>query len=167
MALKIQRLPRGLNDLLSIFGGQTPQNLEETVRGSLELLQFYGLQQRQLLALNNAALAEGGNVQVTAAQWFVLFGATVTVVKTATATALRGAIFVNRSGSGAANSNLPVSAQEGGPFGATETGAVHMPWQPSFPWLCPPGTTIQGFLAILGTDATANVTIQAEVGVLG
>ena len=164
--MKIQRVPRGLNDLLSIIGGQTPTELETKTRLSLESIQLYGTTQLQFGFANNAALAEGGlGVQLTlsATNWTVLFGAHGTFVKTATATALRGAVTLTRRTA----APIVLFTQELGPFGATETGSALVGGLLPYPLICPPGTIVASLLSILGTDATANVSISAEFGVLG
>lgn len=164
MPLPIQRVPRGLSDVLSIFGGQTPQSLSDQIIGQLDLLQFYALQQRTALSAVNAAAAEGTGVTVALpAQWCLLLSAVVTVVKTATVTALRAELAVNR---GSPNGGV-YRSEALGPFGATETGNASVPFVPPAPLLCPPNTTIVGVASIIGTDATASVTVVAEFGVLG
>lgn len=165
MPFRIQRVPRGLNDLLNIFGGTTPTELEDRVQSSLELLQLYGLTQLQTASASDAALAEGGTVSLTmsATRWTVLFAAQVGITKTATMTALRGSILLNRS-LGVA---IQLKQEECGPFGATESGFIAVAHWCPYPVLCPPGSIVQGSLAILGTDATANVSVRAEFGVLG
>jgi len=167
---RIQRVPLGLLNLLNTWGGGTPAELEDRVRGTLDLTQLYALQQRRVLFTNNAALAEGGNVDVltneppgTGNQWAVLFGATFTAVKTATATALRGSIELRRSGG--ANS-IKLASEELGPFGATETGPCNVVFWAPYPIILVPPWTVFGTLSILGTDANANCTIVAEIGFL-
>lgn len=164
--MKIQRVPRGINELLSILGGESPTELEQKARLTLESLQFYGTTQLQFGFANNAALAEGGlGVQLTLhpTLWTVLFGAHGTFVKTATATALRGAVTLTRR----TQAPICLFTEELGPFGATETGSALVGGILPYPLLCPPGTIVAGLLSILGTDATANVSISAEFGVLG
>lgn len=165
MAFRIQRVPRGLNELLSIFGGQTPVEMENSVRATLELLQMYGLSQLQSLGTNNAATAEGVavSVQPSATQWTVLFTASTSIVKTATMTALTGTIAMRRTG----NADSLLRSEQLGPFGATETGVVAVAHVCPYPMLLPPGTLIIGRANIIGTDATANVTTFAEFGVVG
>lgn len=165
MAEKIQRVPRGLNELLTISGGATPRLLEEHVRSTLDLLQFYGMQQLQTSLGSNAAAAEGagagavlpGNV------WFVLYAMTGRVVKTATMTALRLSLNLNRN----TQQSLVLMSEQFAPFGATETGTATMGVRLPYPLLCPPGTTGSCLVDILGTDANCNLTCIAEFGVLG
>lgn len=164
MPLAIQRVPRGLSDVLSIFGGQSPVALSDLLVGQLELLQFFALQQRTVLTAQNAALAEGGAVSVALPnQWCLLLAASGAITKTGTMTAARLSVAVNR---GAPN-GPPVKSESMGPFGATETGLVDLTFIPPTPMVCPPGTTVAVGLNILGTDATANVFVVAEFGVLG
>lgn len=171
MPFRIQRVPQGLLNLLSIFGGTTPQELEDRVRASIDLTQFYGLQQIRFLQETNAALAEGSAVSVLSAasgtdglakQWCVLFHCTGIFQKTATATALRGAMQIARQ----SGNYTPVASEELGPFGATETGSTDVCFVPPYPMLLVPPWDIRAALRILGTDATAVVTSQALVGVL-
>ena len=163
MPEKIQRVPRGLNDLLALSGGQTPQLLADEVRPTLDLLQLYGLTQAQTLIATNAAAAEGATVGIllSATQWTVLFAICATVAKTATMTALEIGATLQRQGV-----QIPIVSRAGGPFGATETGAVHAPFFLPYPTLCPPGTVVGAVATIIGTDATASVTVRAEVGFL-
>ena len=164
--MKIQRVPRGLNELLSIVGGQTPIELEQRTRLTLESIQLYGAQQLQSGFANNAALAEGGNgvvLTLSATNWTVLFNAGAAIVKTATATALRASINLNRR----VQFGTVIAAEELGPFGATETGTCSFGVQLPYPLLCPPGTTVAVIVNVLGTDATANASVFAEFGVIG
>lgn len=165
MPFRIQRVPRGLSDLLSIFGGQSPTELEDRSRLTLESLQFYGTTQLQTAATTNAATAENTSVTVilSATRWTVLFAAHGTVVKTATMTALRADVTLNRG----TNFSPLLFSEELGPFGATETGnASFGGWLP-YPLVCPPGTQVLCTPRVLGTDATANVSVFAEYGTLG
>lgn len=162
----IQRVPRGLSNLLSLQSGRTPVALDNSIVGVLELLQFYGLTQNQTAQTQNAAAAEGTSVVVipSASAWTMLFGAWVQIVKTATMTALRGALSVQRSPS---NLLMRVNEAELGPFGATETGICTVPFFFPYPLLLPPGGSVVGSAAIIGTDATADVTVRCEFGLLG
>src|SRR5262245_53194925 len=124
--LPIQRVPRGLSNLLSIFGGRQPEGLSDELVGSLELLQFYALMQRTTLTAQDGALAEGGTVTVNlGANWVVLLSASAAVVKTATMTALELSVAVNRGPAGP-----PYASRNFAPFGATETGTVNLPFVP-------------------------------------
>lgn len=165
MPFKIQRVPRALNDLLSISGGGSPTELEDRVRGSLDFLQLYGATQLQSGFANNAALAEGGAGVVLTLHptaWTVLFSVGAAVVKTATATALRASLNLNRR----TQFGVVIAAAELGPFGATETGTCSFGALMPYPLLCPPGSNVATILNILGTDATANVSVFAEFGVI-
>lgn len=165
---RVQRAPGGLLDVLSIKGVDAlPQELSKEVRGVLELIQFYGLQQRQTLIAQNAAVAEatGVSIQPSVNSWSVLFGISMSISKTATMTALAATLLLNRSNT--APGAQPVAYQSFEPFGATETGVVALAWWAPYPVMLPPGSFVTGSLAILGTDVTANVVVTAEVGLLG
>lgn len=167
MPFRIQRVPRGLNELLSIFGGNTPNELEDRVRASLDVLQMYGIQQRQTFTASNAALAEATDVSNTpSTNWIVLFQASITITKTATMTALNASIGIRYNGNVNEEETLAASANLG-PFGATETGLVTLNYVAPYPRLLPPRTQFVGRMGILGTDATASVFIGANYGVLG
>jgi len=166
---KIQRVPQGLLNLLSIFGGGTPVELEDRVRSTIDLTQFYALQQRRVLLNTDPALAENGSVVVAAntdpltRSWAVLFGASMGVIKTATMTAARVSVEMARGGQ--ANS-ISLASGELSPFGATETGAAGVSFWAPYPILLVPPWSIFGRLQILGTDATANCTCVCEIGIL-
>jgi len=164
-SLEIQRFPVGLQELLSLKGGLTPLQLSPTAQPILDLLQMYGLLNRTVGFNTNAAAAEGTAVIITpsVSSWAVLFGATSSIVKTATMTAARAALTVTRA---PLSTGLVVASAECGPFGATETGVATVAWQCPYPWLLPPGSTIFATAQIIGTDATASVTVTAEYGLL-
>lgn len=166
MAFRIQRVPRGLNELLSVFGGQTPVELEERTRGTVELLQLYGLSQVQRQQALNAALAEGGvvTIDVPSNQCWVLYNVEVSVAKTATQTALALSLALGPLSNGITTvASWPTLS----PFGATETGTLALGWSAPYPRVLLGGWRLQTRLDILGTDATASVILSALVGVLG
>jgi hypothetical protein len=155
MPFKIQRVPRGLGQLLNLFGG------------TIDLLQFYGQTQLSYGQANNAALAEGGAIALNLAApntVCVLFNVWCAIVKTATMTALAASVELNR-GAGAAASIF--AENDLGPFGATATGLVIVGGMLPYPVLCSQTAAVNARLNILGTDANANVTIYAEYGILG
>lgn len=159
----IQRVPAGLLNLLSINGGMTPNLLGDQVQPTLDLLQHYGLTQLQTIS-SSANPAEGTSVGVilSSTSWSVLYGCSAEFTKTATMTALRGQISIVRGGM-----QQPLSSEELGPFGATETGqAVVAFWCP-YPILCPPGSQVSALPQILGTDASVATLVRAHFGLLG
>jgi hypothetical protein len=166
---KIQRVPRGLQNLLSTSGGNTPVDLEDRVQASLDLLQFYGATQLNS-AFDSAVIVEGGSVSMTLnttpasvpTPWVLLYALWATVLKTATMTAGAAAIELNRG----TTHNMLVAAKEVGPFGATESGNIVFGGLLPYPLLCPPGSVARTRLNILGTDANATCSIFAEFGVL-
>ena len=165
MTFKIQRVPLGLQNLLSTSGGETPRDLAKEIVGSIETLQLYGLSQLQTGIGTNAALAEGASVQVVlhASLWTVCYALQGSIVKTGTMTALRASLSLNRRLATSPN----VFAEELGPFGATETGGASFGGYLPYPIICPPGSFAQLFIGILGTDANCNASVLAEFGVLG
>lgn len=163
MAQKIQRQPGGLAELLLTFGGVTPNIIEDSVRATLEALQFYALGNRQVIS-GTGAPVEGGAIQIVTPQaWSVLFAAEANFVKTATLTALNVSLLIGRT---VAMDSVCVASKEYTQFGATVTGGSRLPFVPPYPWLLPPQTRILGIPDIIGTDATITLSVRAELGVL-
>jgi hypothetical protein len=161
--VEIQRFPAGLLELLSIKSGLTPLQLNATLQPVVDLVQFYGLNSRRVVTASNAACAEGAAVVLipSVTSWSVVFCIEAAVAKTATMTALRMGIMVRR---GSQSPPITYFADDLGPFGATETGSVTLSFVPAQPMLIPPNTTLIAIPQIIGTDATANVSVSAEVG---
>ena len=159
----IQRHPFGLLDALSIKGVSPPSNLGETVAPVLDLLQFYGLQQMQRRNAFNVALAEAASLTLTvpANEYWLLYDLGGSVVKTGTMTAFQCSV-----GYGPAGQNVGVLDFNGTPFGATETGTAIFGMPMPYPRLLLPTWEIVYRLNILGTDANANCSVAALVGVL-
>jgi hypothetical protein len=164
MTFGIRRAARGLQNVLNIYGGQTPGALLEEVRPTLDLLQLYGLNQIQVRQANNVALAEGGQVALVVpdSETWVLFGLVAVVVKTGTQTALR----VNVGIWDPQLFNHPLKSESMEPFGATETGTSYMAHHCPYPMIVLPKWSLRMQLDVLGTDANANCAISALVGVL-
>jgi len=163
--LPIQRVPRGLNTLLSTFGGLTPGALSEQVIATIDLLQFYGLSQWQTRSVQNAALAEAGGISIDVPlnETWVMYSAACLIAKTATMTSLRGVIQI-----GPDQGQLSaVAVQEFSPYGANEAGGARMVWVAPYPRVLPGGSRIQFVLDSLAGDANANCLLTASVGVLG
>lgn len=164
----IQRAPQGLLDLLSIKGVEhLPQELSTTLMPVIGAEQFYGSQQRTVLAQNNGALTEGTGLTIVPSPttWIVLFGMTITVVKTATMTALNMQLAIRLNSD--AFQELAVMDAECGPYGAAETGTKSVVWWAPYPITLPPNTMLLGRISILGADLNANTTLGAMVGMLG
>lgn len=163
MPFKVQRVPRGLSELLNLFGGETPRDLATEIHGSLETLQFYGTTQLQS-GFTSGVVVEGGSSGISLGNaWTVLFGVTGTIAKTATMTALRASLVLNRR----TQFDSLLFTEALGPFGATETGNANFGGRLPYPLICPPGTAVACRLDILGTDANATVSVFAEYGLLG
>jgi hypothetical protein len=162
-ALQIQRVPRALSDLLSIFGGQTPQMLSDENHGIVDLLQFYGLNQQQFLNATDAALAIGGNATLTVPsnQYWLLFGAHAVATIPAAATAIR--LNVN-AGNGSSFVALATDQLTAGVVAGQD---FRVPIVMPYPRLLLPNYSIRAQLEHLAGAATASVGITAQVGVLG
>lgn len=158
----IQRAPQGLLELLSAKGVENlPQDLLRELRPTVDLVQFYGNQQRTLLTASNAALAKGGTLSagVTTTP-VVLFGVNAQFAKTATLASIGAALFAS------------------GPFATVQLKSIYQTlvaaadgnWRIEFispyPMIFLAGTSF--FVSYdAGTDATANVVCSASIGNLG
>jgi hypothetical protein len=161
----IQRVPRGLQNLLNLFGPGTPPRLGQEVQPVLELLQYYGLQQRQQLVAQ-AAVASGGTVQANcpATSWSVLFTLAGSVVRTATITKMGLELYYLR---GQGSGQLAQSIIDPGLGTAAATIAnLTTAWSPGYPLLLPPGSALTAN-AYFAVDANATCTVVAEIGVFG
>lgn len=168
MPFKIQRVPRGLNDLLAIFGGATPQYLEDNARLVLDAWQLYGSTQLQQFSNSDAALAENSQITFTPSndRWTVVFSGAVIITQTGTMTAYHGSVSHGVGVGATIATATPIFSTQLDVFGATVTGTVRRPWVFPYPRLFPPGTRWFYNLDILGTDATANQSFQIVAGVL-
>lgn len=162
---EIQRVPAGLAKILNLFGGVAPNELAPQIMGVLDVLQCYGLAQRQVSVVSNAALAVAGSVSITpsSSAWSVVFAAAGDVIQTATMTAWALSVTVARDGV----NGVAVASRDGAPFGATTAGGRDVPFVPPVPLLLPPGGKVSAQLNALGTDATAFVSLTLEFGVFG
>lgn len=174
MPFRIQRVPQGLLNLLSIAGGATPIELEDRVQAVLEIIQLYGLQQRRVLLATNAALASGGaidlrsnvaNVPVTEG-WAVLFGATAGIIKVAATTDASLSLELSRVGSSTNIALAVANSQQLGAYGAAGLGSAGIAWTAPFPYILPPTWNISARLQNLAGVANASVSVIAEIGVL-
>lgn len=170
MPFKIQRVPRGLDQLLSTFGGQTPIQLADDVRAIIDLLQFYGLTQRSHAA---GAVAGVGssliNPQVTITpsltNWSILFTAMAGIQPIAAATTWVGfgPILARAGTPGVSGFSILKAYEAAPPVGANAFAEFVAP----YPMLLPPGTQVGCLMwSTLGAGAQ-NVTISAEFGLLG
>lgn len=167
MPFKIDRVPQGLLNLLATRGGGTPAELEDRLRSTIDVLQMYALQQVQRFSGANAALAENvaTGVVLSATNWAIIFSAAGSITKTATMTALRAGILLRPNGDQSLQ-HLVASA-ELGPFGATETGATSVIWEPAYPRVVPPATAVLIIPQIIGTDANCAASVEVFAGLLG
>lgn len=159
MTVPIQRVPRGLTNVLGQVGAVSPAALEDRVRATLEMLQFYGQTQAQQLVATDAALASGTNLTliVPQGQVWIVFAAQAQIVEDAAMTVLDLFLGVGFNG------GTVLAARHDGVFtaGRIFASALHLP----YPRVLMPGQFI-GALPIYAGVATANVNISAQVGVL-
>lgn len=161
---KIQRVARGLAELLSLAGGRTPQLLVDDVQSTLDLLQFYGLQQLQTRTSTDPAAVQGSGTGITlsSTSWTVLFGVDMAVTLAAAMTALSAGILLRRNTSGF------IGVAESSYLGAFSAGGTYqLSWRPAYPVLCPPGTIAFAGMNKLAGVANAALTTTAEFGTLG
>jgi hypothetical protein len=168
MPLKIQRIARGLGELLSTFGGQTPSELEDRTRGTLELTQFYGGQQRQVVAAGAAGVAASlttpqAAVVLSLTAWTVLFAAHATIVPVAAATTQVGwGISVARANAGGAVLYAAENVQ------APAVGSnLALSFVAPYPMILPPGSSVGNLMFSTLGSATQTVGLVVDFGVLG
>lgn len=161
MPFKIQRVPRGLNDILAIFGGGTPTELEDRVRPTLDLMQYYGCTQLQTRSSTDPAGTQVG-VTLSATNWTVLFGCDGAVTIAAAMTALGMSLIYKRN----VQNFITLAEKEYlGTFTAGGTSVIAR--REPYPMICPPNTQVFFGLHRLTGVANANITVTAEFGVLG
>jgi hypothetical protein len=162
MTFKIQRVARGLGNLLNTFGGQTPAELEDKVRSCIDTLQFYGLQQYQRRTDTNGTLAEAGLLTITvpANEHWILFDVGATIAMPAAITELQYSIHI-----GAAGQTVPIFQERYTVSAANAffAGGLMLPYPRV---LLPTWTVILGLNSLVGA-ANANVSLFASVGILG
>ena len=164
MPENIQRVPRGLADLLNTFGGITPRALQDWTQATLDTMQFYGSSQLQVQSAANAALAQNGNLDITVPgnQHWVLFQFAGLVANTATMTGLELSLALGPSPA------LSVAVQTLEKNAGFVAGAsIRIAYATPYPRILFPGSVLRLQLSRLGTDATANCLVSAQVGVLG
>lgn len=161
----IQRVPLGLGNALNTFGGLHPTTVADHVQSTLDLLQFYGLNQLQVKFANNAAIAPATpfDLDLTPSdRWGVLFGLSCDLTMTATITKVQSLVGYIR---GANASLIGQRFYESVSHGLNQLHANY--WQPPGGALViPPGSKLRA-LFYFATDATANVGVSAEVGIFG
>lgn len=156
----VQRVAAGLLEVFGLKGhGQNPLALVPTVQPTVDLLQMYARSQRISQFIQNAAAAEGTAVSLVVPdnQTWVLLHCFGRIVQTATMTALRGNVQIESS---------VVAEREPGSYGATVTGVFTVPFVPPYPMVLLPRTVVSFRAAVIGTDATADISLNAVVGVM-
>lgn len=161
MSMQIQRVPRGLANLISSFGGLTPRELEDQVRACIDATQFYGLQTYIRQLGTDPALALGGTINLTvpATEFWLLYDVGCNIVGAAGMTSAHISFAVGPTGSETAFfSFVPPPA-----IAATFQDGLTLP----YPRLLLPGWRLQLRLNNLQGVANASVAFSAGVGVLG
>lgn len=162
----IQRVPQGLLNVLGMqSAGATPPQLASSVSGVLDLLQFYGLTQRQILLTTNGALATNTAMDLAltpANSWGILFFAQATVGLDASMTSLTIRISLQRSSVGLFMGIASEQVQL--PGIANDIGACG--FVAPYPLLLPPSTTLR-MSALFAGVASASCGLSAEIGLLG
>lgn len=172
----VQRPPLGLLDVLGIKGVDAlPTEVLRDVRPALDMLQFYGLQQRRVVLASNAALASGGNIDIRSSlanvpateQWAVLFGASAGVLKVAATTDV--AINLNMTRGGLTNTITlrTGSSSQLGNYGAAGLGSASVVFWAPYPILMPPPWNLSCNLVNLAGVANAQASVIAEIGCFG
>lgn len=160
----IQRVAGPLLRVLGIYG-LGPQAIEDKVRGTLDLSQFYAMATPRSFALNDIALVPGGGLVtvVPPTETWMVRGASISAVMPAGLTEFWGQIYVTSQGGTiyVASGSGPAAA------GASVGAAAVCHWLPTFPWILNPGDSIGMDLAVLTGVANANVALRIFVGVFG
>lgn len=161
----IQRVPLGLQPLLGLFGSGTLPSIEPNAKGTLELLQFYGLNQRKVAAVATA-VATGvavtiPNTEISASSWFVLYSLGANFVINALDSAVSLFTNINRGGIGIHHDAVGPIVFAAGP---TNRLLTPRPWL-AYPLICPPGTLLSAIGEWNGAG-NRTITVSAEVGIL-
>lgn len=159
----VQRAPQGILELLGMKGaGSLPDDFLKTIHPTLEVAQFFGNQQRQLLQSPATAIARGTIISagITSA-WSVLYGAAVQVAKTATLVSLGTSLFVSGP-----QATIQLASIYWNPIVGAADGNMRLSYVCPYPMLIAPGSNL--FAAYdAGTDANATMTVSFSIGNLG
>ncbi len=155
---RIQRTPRGLSNLLGLFGADTPELMANEIRAIVDATQFYGIQQQQGQNAANAAAASGTPVVLTApaTQYWVVFNLAAVVLEQAAMTYCDLTLSMNGQTTQRAGRDAGFTA------GRELWATLFLP----YPFLLLPGQSLAAVAKFAGV-ANANVTLSANVGVLG
>lgn len=164
MPLKIQRVPRGLGEMLSTFGGQTPAELEDRARGVVDLTQFYGMMQRSVQTSGFVAAAASLTTMqafIAVNSWALLFAASAAISPVNAGTTQLGyGIAIQRPGGPAqliqSQNSVPV-------VGSNVAESMILP----YPLLLPPGSAVGVLLFSTLGVGTQTGGITADLGILG
>lgn len=166
MAVLIQRIARGLTEVLGAFGAENPRELADEVRGTMALEPFYARQQLQTLSVENLALAQSGEVFWNPTFNAYLIAASMRIVSTAAMTAYAGSIAWRPGVNTGIWVDLAHNNWNTGGLGAGRSLCV-CEFVPASPFYIMPGQVIRARLDVLGVDPTAAVNLQLMFGALG
>jgi len=160
MPLPIQRQPRGLAAVLSLFGGKTPQVLMDEIRGHVDLLQFYGATQKQIRSVTNAAAAVNTFVTLTVPsnETWILFHCAPSIIAPAGLTDFTLAATIEGSTVSWAREGAGIAVGEICPCA---------PFVPPYPYVLLPGSQLSAVPLRISGAANLSCTLTASVGVLG
>lgn len=161
----IQRVAQGLLNTLNIRGGQTPTELEPKVRGTVNLLQFFGSQQVQTLTSGSGAVAASATTPqatVTLTDWAVLFCAQAAELPQAGRTESGFGVSIKRPG----QRGCLYATRDVGPYAAGTITTLSVAFVPPEPMILPPGTVI-GILGYSGPGGNGIYSITVDLGNLG
>ena len=164
MTSPIQRFPFGLLELIGAKNnGQNPPFLASEMRASIESLQLFGLGNLQNLAAT-AAIAVCAAVQLTvpASTWYLLYAASIHIVKTAT---MGDGAFSLRLNPAGASASVALASEYIVTGTSCNDWAV-VGWTAPYPMLLAPGTVISAVADLVSTDPTVTTVLRARVGVL-
>lgn len=166
--MTIQRSPGGLLDLLSAkTSGYTLRELVASLQPTIDLTAILGLTTVEHVSSNNPTAAEGDSATLTVpiTEWWLLYALDMGYERTATMSLFSASLRLVPSG-GVDWVTLVAGDTPSLSFAMPSTGAAQvaaLTFVPATPWLLPPGTTLFGRIDNLGTDATADIGINARI----
>lgn len=165
----IQRVPAGLLNVLGMqSAGSTPPELAQLVSGVIDLLQFYGLTQRQVLSATQVAVGPltDLNLELTPpTAWGILFNANANAGIVAGMTGMQIVLGLQRGATGvfaAVASKIYLNAA-----GDLDDSGLWAIFNPAYPLLLPPSSTLRVHLGGVAGVAGADIGVVGEIGLLG
>lgn len=169
MATLIQRVARGLTEMLGAYGPDGPRTFEDGVRGVVSLESFYARQQQTTTSIQGTVAESGEVVFPTSAgvvNWTYITAVSLRIQSTATMTAYAGSIAMRMPTNFGPWVDLAHGNWNDGGLGVNRSFVV-CEYVPSLPFLLSPGQILRGRLDALGADPTAQINLQVLFGALG